>query len=242
MSHVTAAQRESQLNRIRGLLSKTVANGCTEAEARLAAEAVDRLLGLYEIDLDEVTVRQQEIVQLEVACPYDHVVVTNAAADIARFTDCKIWRNKRPDRIVFFGFKVDTQIAEYLAHLFRRAVDRDIVTVTLFYPAYDARSPKQKEEFRFSHAVGMASRLGERLTELKSKRDFTTRAGGTDLVAIKKPMVDDAFKGLGLTLSKSRGGRAARDRDAYQSGRASAERVALNAGVHGRAQMDGRLR
>ena len=85
--------------------------------------------------------------------------------------------------------------------------------------------------------------LGERLGELKSKRDFTnTATSGTSLVAIKKPLVDEAFAKLGLLLANGRRGRAPKDHNAYQNGRSAAERVALNAGVHGRAMAEGRLR
>ncbi len=43
--------------RIKALTDKTVANGCTEAEAMSAAEMVGRLLERYALSMDEIEVR-----------------------------------------------------------------------------------------------------------------------------------------------------------------------------------------
>ncbi len=51
-------------------LSKTVENGCTEAEAASAAAKVDELIATYEIDIDEVTMRKQEFLQATVSDAY----------------------------------------------------------------------------------------------------------------------------------------------------------------------------
>ena len=52
--------------RIKALTEKTVANGCTEAEAMSAAEMVGRLLERYALSMDEIEVRAARCVQAEV--------------------------------------------------------------------------------------------------------------------------------------------------------------------------------
>jgi hypothetical protein len=52
--------------RIKALAEKTVANGCTEAEALSAAEMVGRLLEQYALSMDEIDVRTSRCVQAEV--------------------------------------------------------------------------------------------------------------------------------------------------------------------------------
>ena len=52
--------------RIKALAEKTVANGCTEAEALSAAEMVGRLLEQYSLSMDEIEVRTSRCVQVEV--------------------------------------------------------------------------------------------------------------------------------------------------------------------------------
>ncbi len=78
--------------RIKALAEKTVANGCTEAEALSAAEMVGRLLEQYAVSMDEIEVRASRCVQAEVPLggqrrrPIDGCVPA-----IARFCDCKVW-------------------------------------------------------------------------------------------------------------------------------------------------------
>ena len=52
--------------RIKALAEKTVSNGCTEAEAMAAAEMVGRLLERYALSMEEIDVREQRCVQVEV--------------------------------------------------------------------------------------------------------------------------------------------------------------------------------
>ena len=52
--------------RIKALAEKTVSNGCTEAEAMAAAEIVGRLLERYALSMEEIDVRQERCVQVEV--------------------------------------------------------------------------------------------------------------------------------------------------------------------------------
>jgi Protein of unknown function (DUF2786) len=52
--------------RIRALAEKTVSNGCTEAEAMAAAEMVGRLLERYALSMQEIDVRHEVCVQVEV--------------------------------------------------------------------------------------------------------------------------------------------------------------------------------
>jgi hypothetical protein len=52
--------------RIKALAEKTVSNGCTEAEAMAAAEMVGRLLERYALSMEEIDVREQRCIQVEV--------------------------------------------------------------------------------------------------------------------------------------------------------------------------------
>jgi hypothetical protein len=233
-------RRESSLRQIRALMAKTTDNGCTEAEAREAARKVDELMASYEIDLDEVSMRRQEIVEIELANVGQHTII-HACTAIANFTDCRVWL-KRNTQVVYFGFQVDTEIAEYLTHLFRRAIDREAATYILFNQEWEDATSRSQSEMLRSFGMGMAGRLGERLRELKSKRDFGVRAAGNALVVMKMPFVNEAFRKLELHLKKPRGQQSARNSAAYSAGQASAARVAINQGVSDRASRQaGRL-
>ena len=90
MSQTTELARVK--TRIKALAEKTVGRGCTEAEAMAAAEMVGRLLERYALTMEEVDVRQEPCVQVEVPLggrrrrPIDGCVPA-----IARFCDCKVW-------------------------------------------------------------------------------------------------------------------------------------------------------
>jgi hypothetical protein len=240
MSEAKSA-RESKLAQIRALMARTVNNGCTEAEAKEAAAAVDRLLAKYEIDLDEVTVKEQEIVTLRVRTQGHEIRF--GGLQIAMFTDCRYWTENDGLYLVYFGFKVDTEIAEYLTLVFQRAIDRETDHFTMFNADYNSEKPRGQSDMLYSFKVGMAARLGERLGELKSKRDFTRKSStGTDLVLIKSPLVDAAFDALGMKFGRARGGRAIKDTGAYHAGRKAAEGVAISQGIQGRANVGGRIR
>jgi hypothetical protein len=239
MADKAKEMRESKLAQIRAMMARTVDNGCTEAEAKAAAAAVDRLLAKYEIDLDEVTVKEQEIVKLEVKGMRHEV--SSAARNIAAFTDCKVWANG--SYIVYFGFQVDTEIAEYLTLVFQRAIDRETDQFQLFNVDYMALGKSGQRDMLISFRLGMAVRLGERLIELKSKRDFTQRTtSGRDLVLIKHPIVDAAYAALGLVLGRGGSGPTVRDMNAYKAGRSAADTVTISQGIAGRAAQAGRLR
>ena len=239
MTDKAKQERESKLAQIRAMMARTVDNGCTEAEAKAAAAAVDRLLAKYEVDLDELTVKEQEIVRLDVTGRYHEV--SGVALAIGGFTDCKVWSDG--PNLVYFGFKVDTEIAEYLTMIFRRAMDRDVDKFTMFNPDYNGAPRRAIKGAESSFKVGMGARLGERLNELKSKRDFTQRSSGRDLVLIKTPLVQDAFAALGLTLGRGRGhGYSVSDTGAFKAGRIAGDKVSIHQGIAGRAQTSGRIR
>jgi hypothetical protein len=86
-----------------------------------------------------------------------------------------------------------------------------------------------------SFTNGMASRLGERLRDMKSGRDFSQKARGFDLVLAKKPLIDAAFASLGIILQSGTSGRSIRNQGAYNAGRTAADGVSINQGVTGRA-------
>lgn len=223
-------RREAMSARIRALMAKTVENGCTEAEARAAAEAVDRLLEMYELTLDEVSIQDQEVMQIAIAGMARHSVRFSAMA-IAHFADCRVWEEN--GAVSYLGLDVDTQIAEYLTLVFRRALDREIANFTMFNADYALHDSIGQNVMVQSFGIGMASRLGERLGELKSKRDFAVKASGRDLVVAKAPLLDEALAVLGIVIGEAENNHSIRNGKAFLAGRNAAESIAISQGVGG---------
>jgi hypothetical protein len=239
-------------SRIKALTEKTVANGCTEAEAMSAAEMVGRLLERYALNMDEIEIRTACCVQVEVPLggrrrrPIDGCVPT-----IARFCDCKVWlaRATTADPLapdfdgtptgncyVFFGFETDTALATYLFAV----IDRAVTTETSAF----RRSNIQFRGVRLRQAStsfqhGVVARVSERLDAMLRARESAVRAQsstGTALVVEKHRVVEDAFRETDVRLvSMSATGRRVIT-SAFRAGRAAGDRVNLNRPVPGDSQ------
>ena len=237
--------------RIKALADKTVANGCTEAEAMAAAEMVGRLLERYALSMDEIEVRQTRCVQAEVPIGGRRRRAIDACVPaIARFCDCKVWlaRAARQDpdaedfdwtepgsRYVFFGFETDTSLATYLFAV----IDRAIATET---DAFKRTNPRlravrlRQASASFQH--GMAARIAARLSAMHDAREATVRAQratGGALILAKERVVEAAFRETDIRLVSMGAIGQRRITAAFRDGWAAGDRVNLNRPVPGDA-------
>jgi len=186
--------------RIKALSEKTVDRGCTEAEALAAAEMVGRLLERYALTMEEIDVRAETCVQVEIKTggkrrrPIDLSVTA-----IARFVDCKVWFTQSGS-YMFFGLEHDTAMARYLYEV----VDRAIAVETAAFKRNSTATGAALRMATQSFARGMAHRVAVRLMEMRKERDAeVTRqraSTGTALMVIKEQMVEDAFKQTSIKL------------------------------------------
>ena len=224
--------------RIKALTEKTVANGCTEAEAMAAAEMVGRLLERYALSMDEIEIRTARCIQVEVPLggrrrrPIDGCVPA-----IARFCDCKVWlaRAGSGSRYVFFGFETDAALATYLFAVIDRAVITETTAFRQLNPRFRGVRLRQASA-SFQH--GVVARVSERLDTMHRARDATVRAqrsAGTALILAKNRVVEDAFREVDVRLvSLAATGRKVIT-TAFRAGWAAGDRVNLNRPVPGNA-------
>ena len=221
--------------RIKALADKTVARGCTEAEAVAAAEMVGRLLERYALTMQEVDLRQEPCVQREVPLggvrrrPVDACVPA-----IARFCDCKVWlaRADGEARYVFFGFEPDTALAAYLFAVVGRAIKGGAAGFREGRPALAGTALRRASA---SFQKGMAVRVGERLTLMHAAREASVaaqRSTGTALMLVRRQVVEDAFRGAKVRLH-ALPGLAVQRNAAFRAGQAAGEGVNLNRPVEG---------
>ena len=237
--------------RIKALTDKTVANGCTEAEAMAAAEMVGRLLERYALSMDEIEVRTARCVQAEVPLggrrrrPIDGCVPA-----IARFCDCKVWiaRAARQDpddpafdwtspgsRYVFFGFETDTALATYLFAV----IDRAALTETAAFRHSNPRlraARLRRASASFQH--GLIARVAARLESMHRAREAAVRAqrsSGTALILAKHRVVEDAFRETEVRLVRAGGIGPRVVGSAFREGWTAGDRVNLNRPMSGEA-------
>ncbi len=242
MSQVNELHRVK--TRIKALTDKTVANGCTEAEAMAAAEMVGRLLERYALSMDEIEVREARCVQVEIPIggkrrrPIDGCVPA-----IARLCDCKVWLARGPKagepaelavaRYVFFGFETDTVLASYLYTVIERAMATEVLSFKVAKPQLRAVRLRRASD-SFQH--GVAARVAARLEAMHAEREAhvsAQRATGTALILAKHRVVDEAFAETELRLVASSAIGRSRLAGAFREGWAAGERVNLNRPVGG---------
>lgn len=221
-------KRKAIAARIRALLSKTVANGCTEDEAIAAAEKVAELLALYDLSMDEVELRASPFSRSEQDHDPDDVgdrfwVVANA---ISELTGTKSWVSRagvRPVRHSFFGLAHEVEIATYLLDICSRAVQTECSRAAGEWAVFRRAIRRSR---RIAFLDGMCDRLAFRIRAL---RPPTPK--GTGLVVLRKELIVEEMKRQGLRFDAANS-RCSRDFDpSYQKGVAAADRVALDPGV-----------
>jgi hypothetical protein len=236
--------------RIRALTAKTIANGCTEAEAMAAAEMVGRLLERYALSMDEIEIRTARCVQVTVPLggrrrrPIDGCVPA-----IARFCDCKVWlaRAAAPDPVqqeaaaelgrhyVFFGFETDTALATYLFAVIERAVSTETATFRQLNPRLQGVRLRRASA---SLQHGLVARVSDRLDAMHCARDATVReqrSTGTDLIVAKNRVVEEAFGEIDIRLVRMATTGRRVIPAAFRAGWAAGDRVNLNRPMPGAA-------
>jgi len=224
------AQREKILERVRALLAMTVENGCTEAEAMVAAAKAALLMEEYDITFaDAQSVRNEEIGEQidrypdprnpEQLHPGAHWVMIA----IAEFFDCKTWFDVVNVR--FFGMKADAELAHRMLAMVVVAMDCELAP----WLTVHAGTSIDRDLLASSFMQGMAHRIGERLRFMKEARSEKARKRGTDLVVVKGQLVEakfaDFLRAHGINLSS--GKTAPIDGASFLAGWAAADRVDL---------------
>jgi hypothetical protein len=223
--------RDLIARRIRALQAKTVANGCTEEEAMLAAEKVGEMMAQYhltqtdlEFQADPIELRTVDRRQRQKEVSEDHCVRA-----ISRYCGVRCWFRTEGDRrkLVIFGNRADSDHAEWLYKM----IGPTIMAAAEVFKAANRDSYPNMTLFRraiLDFRIGMAQRISRRLIEMAIAMEPVAKtASGTALVVVRNAVVDQAFRDLNLTFGRS-SSRGYRVGDAYAQGAAAGDKVSLN--------------
>ncbi|MGO8953903.1 MAG: DUF2786 domain-containing protein [Rhodomicrobium sp.] len=217
------------LSRIQALRGKTVEQGCTEAEALLAAGKVAELLDQYGLTLSEIDMKAQSCAGEGIETnrrrrsPLDE-----CAGAIAGFCDCRTWYEMTPQghiRHIFFGLPADVAGARYLYE----KIDEAFETETAAFKRselYDQHPSAKRRSATASFQAGLGHGICAKLNRLKRERDAAFRAsGGRDLVPVKRHVIEDELAALGMRLKVLRTDRKNLLAGAYKKGRVTGENL-----------------
>lgn len=234
--HSDLAALDRLKTRIQGLRAKTTVNGCTEAEALLAAAKVAELLDRYDLSLSDVELaaapceRREYETRRKKRIPLDDCI-----GAIAGFCDCRVWREKNPAgeaRYVFFGLRCDVEVAHYLTALIDSAVRSELGRYKTS-PAYLRFRHQDRHIANGSFTLGMVASIADKLTAMKASRDAVNAGSGRDLVVLKASVVDAELGKLGLNLRTVRRATRLVSPTAYEAGEAAGATLAINPAVRG---------
>ena len=220
--------------RIQALRAKTQDNGCTEAEAMMAAAKVAELLDRHDLSLSDVELRETPCeprvyeTRRKKRIPLDYCI-----SPIANFCDCKVWREKNAEgetRYVFFGLRSDTEVAHYMTDLIDNAVRSELGRYKMTH-AYQRFRHQDRHVANASFTLGMAMSIGAKLNEMKAQRDVLKKGGGRDLVVLKSSIVETEIKKLDLKLRPVRRQARMVSPKAFEAGGAAGSSLAINPGL-----------
>jgi hypothetical protein len=232
--------------KIAALLKKTEANGASEAEAAAAMVIASKLMAEHSVtmkDLRDNTAAARDFTKRKVNEGAKNMTVVDkfVATAIGAYTDTKVWNAKEFDgfkmgkrkakvkyssNITFYGYSVDVELAEYIYKICDSAVEMEWKKFSRSVPA-GARA-----KARVTFQLGMALRLRDRLMDMKKENIENTN--GTDLVVLKKQLVETAFKEqLNVKLGAAGNSKVTYYTGAaFEAGKKAGDTVRFNREVH----------
>lgn len=227
----------SKLENIRAKIASLMAKGqdeaATEAEALAAMDMAAKLMSQYGVTLDDIKNRESSSDEFSEDYWFRGTNLPAfaklMATGVAKYTDTKVWVQNKYYRdvgyrkvIAFLGYKVDVELANYIMDVCNRAAEYEWKKYAVTLPT--GMRARARRDFQ----LGMASRLGQRLRELKTEQ--TSKATGRELVVVKYQLVEREFAKKNMRLGK--GTRMSyRNDSSFNAGKSAANNVSFNRAV-----------
>jgi hypothetical protein len=232
--HANLAELDKLKGRIQGLRAKTIDNGCTEAEALLAAAKVAELLDRYDLSLTDVEIREAPCEQRAYETRRKkRIPLDDCIGAIANFCDCRVWREKNAEgeaRYVFFGLRSDVEVAHYLTEVVDAAVRSELGRFKTS-AAYQRFRHQDRHVANASFTLGMVASIADKLTAMKAGRDQANNSTGRGLVVLKAAVVDAELEKLNLKLRTARRPSRMVSPTAYEAGEAAGASLVIAPGI-----------
>ena len=218
--------------KVAALLKKTTANGASEAEAIAAMNHAAKLMKEHSVTMADIQNKTEAASDFFKKWVNEGDKNLNAfdklvATAIANYTDTKVWIDKsalRQSRLIFFGYRVDVELAEYVREVCSRAMEYEWTKYARTLP------PGYRAKARKSFQVGMAARLRDRLNALK--KENSNVAESRALVVVKTQLVESAFAKMELRMSKGGSSITYNANNAFSAGQSAADNVKFNRAVY----------
>ena len=220
------------LQRMRMFSERTVANGCSEAEAMIAAQKLSELqskynLTLTELDIDELSFEAESV---SLGNKVRHPVYC-ALYGLQEFCGVKLVMTGA--RLEIFGEPHKIDNARYMIELIKLTMDAEYARYKASWEYEDAKMRYHPRRIRADFMNAMGYRISKRLLDMAKQERSEAQsqaATGTSLVVLANQKLVAAFKKRHPRLG-SGSGRSTSNSSATSAGRAAGDRAGLNRGV-----------
>jgi hypothetical protein len=225
--------RDDLIEKVRALLSKTVDNGCTEAEALAALDKAHALMDAYEVTEADLQLTKEETAILRSESPDSldpHNIKFRLMGSVADFCSCEAWRTRKPEgkAVTFCGLPSDARLATWLLDTLAAFVQAELARHLM-----DTLPPRgERRRVITGFVKGCCDRISDRLEALCAQSAAAATSNGRELVLVKNAAVDTKMKEHGIKVRGCCLGGQIND-SGYQAGRSAGDRASFGRPVMG---------
>src|SRR5215471_2908147 len=187
------ADRNSIIDKIKALLSKTTANGATEAEMLAALDKAAAMQDAYDISDEELQVAKDEAAMQHEDAPDlqdPHSIKWRLSYAVAQFCGVTIYRSPRQTGLKCIGMPSDVQFAMWLLDTLA-----DFVFAELYSHLIGCLAPKSERRIIMrSFTEACCERITDRLLELVERSKKARTSNGRELVVVKDAAIKAFMK------------------------------------------------
>lgn len=229
------ADRNSIIEKIKALFSKTTANGATEAEMMSALDKAAAMMDAYDIPDEEVRLTKEEKATLH-ADPPDlkdpHGIRWRLTYGIGKFCGVQIYRSRGETGLKCIGMPSDSQFAMWLLDNLA-----DFIFTELYAHLIGCLASKsERRVIARSFVEAACERIAERLLELVERSKKARTNNGRELVVAKDAAIRAFMNDHNIRLGTCSGySPTTVDAAARSAGRAAGNRASFGRPVSGAA-------
>lgn len=214
--------RENILNKVRALLSKTVDNGCTEAEAMTALMMAEKLMAAHEIDESDLKLEDETAVTGISNMSDPQNIRKLLAYWIGKFTDTYPLLSGKNIKII--GLKSDVDFALWLLETLSKFVKRQLKEY-MWANGFQSLQGSERIRYNNSFVRGCCSRINTRLKAMIDERKQT--ANSNALVVAKQSLINEIINDMNIRKPNNRGRKRYSYRAIYGAGQSAGDKASF---------------
>ncbi len=210
------SNRSNIINKVRAIMSKTIDNGCTEAEAMLALQMAEKLIEEHEISDEDLKLEGEKAI-IEISNMKDPQNVRwKICYWISKFTETYTYGHNKS--VKFAGLKSDVDFAIWLTEALTNFVHAQLKNY-MWSNGYQKLRGAQRNGVINSFVIGCCSRINAKMKQMVDERKVTTNSNA--LVITKQSLIGEAIKDLKISPSDNRGRKNKIYGDVYMAGQSA---------------------